>query len=203
MFKYFNPHPKGTSVNTGDCVKRAIVVTTGIDYKTVQKGLNAFKNVTGAKSFNSDHNPHRYVEDVLCAKRIEVPKATTVSSFCKSHPRGRFILDIPRHWVGIYNANYYDTWDCGKEKVNFAYEIATEEYISPPLECQRFRYCCTSEKISDKETRIRIYDGNGSFTERKIPTELTAGYIRCLQDSNYNYIELQTSYMLDKKAVIG
>ena len=52
------------------------------------------------------------------------------------------------------------------------------------------KYCCTSEKISDIETRIRIYDGNGMFSERTVFTELCAGYVRCLQDSNYDYIEL-------------
>ena len=30
MYKYYNPHPKGLS--TDDCVKRAIVVVTGMDY---------------------------------------------------------------------------------------------------------------------------------------------------------------------------
>ena len=46
------------------------------------------------------------------------------------------------------------------------------------------------EKLSDTETRIRIYDGNGAFVERKIPTELTKGYVLCLQHSNYQYIDL-------------
>ena len=60
----------------------------------------------------------------------------------------------------------------------------------PDFKKQVFKYCCTSEKISDTETRIRIYDGNGAFVERKIPTELTAGYVLCLQHSNYQHIDL-------------
>ena len=193
MFKYFNPHPKGTTTEVGDCVKRAIVVTTGMDYTDVQRALNAFKRVTGAKSFNSDGNPYRYVEDVLDAKRIDGCKIinhTTVKDFCKAYPHGRYILDLPGHWVGVYKSHYYDTWDCGEEKVNFAYEITTEDYTPPDLRKQIFKYCCTSERISDNETQIRIYDGNGRFVERKIPTELTEGYVRCLKDSNYNYVEL-------------
>ena len=65
MYKYYNPHPKGLS--TDDCVKRAIVVVTGKDYSRIQRELNEYKAVTGAKSFNSIKNL-RYVEDVLKAK---------------------------------------------------------------------------------------------------------------------------------------
>ena len=190
MYKYFNPHPKGTTTDVGDCVKRAVVVTTGMDYMEVQRALNAYKKLTGATSFNTNKNPHRYVEDVLAAKKIEVDKSITVEEFCKTHPRGRYILDLDEHWIGVYNADYYDTWECGKKAVNFAYKISTEPFTPPNLKKQVFKYCCTSERISDTETCIRIYDGNGMFVERKIPTALTAGYIRCLQDSNYNYIAL-------------
>ena len=187
MFKYFNSNPRGC--DTGDCVKRAIVVVTGMDYNNVSRQLNAFKKVTGAKKFNTNQNPHRYVEDILEARRIELKEGITVEAFCAANPQGRFILDLKEHWVGIYNSDHFDSWDCGKEKVNFAYEIKSEPYTPPDLKKQTFKYCCTSKKISDTETKIRIYDGNGVFTERIIPTELTEGYIRCLTDSNYNYIK--------------
>ena len=177
MYKYYNPHPKGLS--TDDCVKRAIVVVTGMDYAKVQRELNEYKTVTGAKSFNSIKNL-RYVEDVLRAK----------NKFCRKYPRGRFILDMVGHWSACVDGCIYDTWDCSKKKVNFAYEVTTEPFTPPDLKKQVFKYCCTSERISDTETRIRIYDGNSTFTERKIPTELTAGYILCLQHSNYQYIDL-------------
>lgn len=190
MFKYFNPHPKGTTTEVGDCVKRSIVVATGMDYMEVQRALNAYKKITGAKAFNSGHNPHRYAEEVLGAKKIAVASGTTVADFCRAHARGRFILDLPEHWVGVYDSDYYDTWDCGKETVNFAYEISTPLYTPPNLQKQVFKYCCTSKIISDTQTSIRIYDGNGTFVERKIPTELTAGYLLCLQHSNYQYINL-------------
>ena len=187
MYKYYNPHPKGLS--TDDCVKRAIVVVTGMDYSKVQRELNGYKAITGAKSFNSIKNL-RYVEDVLKAKKITFQSELTAEDFCKKHPRGRFILDMVGHWSACVDGCIYDTWDCSKEEVNFAYEIATEPYTMPDFKKQVFKYCCTSERISDTETRIRIYDGNGAFTERKIPTELTVGYVLCLQHSNYSYIDL-------------
>ena len=187
MYKYYNPHPKGLC--TDDCVKRAIVAVTGYDYAVVQRELNEYKTVTGAKSFNSIKNL-RYVEDVLKATKITFQSELTAEDFCKKHPRGRFILDMVGHWSACVDGCIYDTWDCGKKTVNFAYEVTTKPYTPPNLNKQVFKYCCTSEKISNTETRIRIYDGNSVFTERKIPTELTEGYVLCLQDSNYSYIDL-------------
>lgn len=187
MFKHFNPHPKGMSID--DCVKRAIVVVTGRDYAVIQCELNDYKKVTGAKSFNSIKNL-RYVEDVLNAKKIFLNSPLTAEEFCKKYPYGRFILDMDEHWSACVDGCIYDTWDCGKEIVNFAYRITTLPFTPPSLKKQIFKYCCTSERVSKAETRIRIYDGNGIFTERIIPTELTSGYVRCLQDSNYSYIEL-------------
>ena len=187
MYKYYNPHPKGLS--TDDCVKRAIVVVTGMDYSKVQRELNEYKTVTGAKSFNSVKNL-RYVEDVLKAKKIILNNKLTAEAFCKKNPFGRYILDMGEHWSACVDSCIYDTWDCGNEKVNFAYEITTEAYAPPDISKQVFKYCCTSKRISDTETCIRIYDGNGAFVERKIPTELTKGYVLCLQHSNYQHIDL-------------
>ena len=188
MFKYYNPHPKG--LLTDDCVKRAIAVCTGTDIVIVSKQLNAFKKLTGAKRFNTDHNPHLFAEDALGAEKITCKNKITAKDFGKKYPRGRYILDMDGHWSSCVNGDIYDTWDCSGENVNFAYKIDTEGYRPPDLKKQFFRYCCTSERISESETRIRIYDGNSAFVERKIPAELTAGYVRCLEDSKYNYIEL-------------
>lgn len=187
MFKYYDPNPKQSR---NDCVKRAICVCSGIDFSLISRQLNAFKKVTGAKTFNSHNNPHHFVEDVLSAEKITFNKKMLAKDFCKTYSAGRFILDMDEHWSACINGDIYDTWDCSEEIVNFAYKISTEPYTLPSLKNQVFKYCCTSEKISDTQTLIRIYDGLGAFVERKIPTELTSGYVRCLQDSNYNYIKL-------------
>ena len=122
MYKYYNPHPKG--LHTDDCVKRAIVVVTGMEYSRVQRELNKYKTVTGAGSFNNIKNL-QYVEDVLKAKKIYFIEKMTAEEFCKKHSRGRFILDMDEHWSACVDNCIYDTWNCGKEKVNFAYEITT------------------------------------------------------------------------------
>lgn len=131
MFREYNPHPKGLLV--GDCVKRAIVVVTGMAYEDVKWHLNAYKKMTGAKAFNSNRNPHLFIKNELDAKPIAVPEGTTVRAFCAAHPRGRYILDMRAHWVGVYNADYYDTWDCGGETVACAYRFTTKNYSPPDL----------------------------------------------------------------------
>ena len=74
--------------------------------------------------------------------------------------------------------------------MNFAYKIKADNCKAPDLSQQKLCYCCTSEKISDTESRIRIYDGNSTFVERHIPTELVKGYVRCLEDQHYTYVEI-------------
>jgi hypothetical protein len=187
MFKYYNPHPKGLSTN--DCVKRAIVVVTGRTYSDVQRELNGYKRVSRAKRFNSIENL-RYVEDVLKAKRINFRSKPTVSDFCKKHPKGRFILATTEHWVGCVDGCIYDTWDCRQEAVECAYEVNTEGYTAVKIKAQAFKNCCTSEKCSETEALIRIYDGNGCFVERRISTEDVSGYVLCLMHENYRYIDL-------------
>lgn len=71
MYQHFNAHPKGKIV--GDCVKRAITKATGMDYMEVQRQLNRYKKVTGASSYNTDYNPHKYVENVLHGKKLSFP----------------------------------------------------------------------------------------------------------------------------------
>ena len=118
MYKYFNPHPKG--LQTDDCVKRAIVVVSGMDYTDVKRELNNYKKVTGAEKFNSRKNLC-YVEDVLNAKKITFKEKMTAGEFCKKHPKGRFILDMEEHWSSCVDGCIYDTWDCSDYTVNYEY----------------------------------------------------------------------------------
>lgn len=113
-------HPYG--LMTDDCVKRAIAVTTGLDYMDVQRGLNAHKKITGAKKFNESKNPDSYVENVLGFAKVKLPKKNDGSrikadEFCAAHPKGRFILTMSGHWTACVNGVILDTWDCGSREV--------------------------------------------------------------------------------------
>ena len=126
MYQFYNAHPKGLRV--GDCVKRAITRSTGMDYMEVQRQLNRHKKVTGAKEFNSDRNPEHYVETVLNAKRMSFPAVKgqprmNGERFCKAYPSGSYILQMAGHWSCCVDGVIYDTWDCSEKCVYKAWEV--------------------------------------------------------------------------------
>lgn len=189
MYKYYNVNPRG--IHTNDCVKRAIAVATGMDYKKVQLELNRYKKVTGAKRFSSDRNPHRYVEEVLHGKKIELADGTNAEDFCLSYPKGRYILDMKEHWSCIVDGVIYDSWNCSRQMVYYAYEVqAIGKNMRIDLSCQVFKSCCTAEQISPTTTRIRFYDHEGKYTEEKIPTTYVDGYLLCLERYGFVCVKL-------------
>lgn len=112
MYQYFNAHPKGKIV--GDCVKRAITKATGMDYMEVQRQLNRYKKVTGASSYNTDYNPHKYVENVLHGEKLSFPakagqKRMTAGTFSEKYTQGKYILNMAKHWSCCVDGIIYDT----------------------------------------------------------------------------------------------
>lgn len=125
-FVLFNPHPHGLLVD--DCVKRSIVAVTGMDYMEVQRQLNRYKKVTGAKCFNSNYNPHCYVENVLGGIKMicypdESGKRPTVAEFAAAHPIGHFILDVKGHWTALMDGVIRDTWNPSEREVYVAWRV--------------------------------------------------------------------------------
>lgn len=189
MYKYYNANPRG--ISTTDCVKRAISAATGMDYKKVQTELNRYKKITGAKTFNSDHNPHKYVENVLNGKKIKLPDGMSAEEFCQAHPKGRFILDMETHWSCAIDGVIYDSWDCSRRTVLYVYEVqAVDGGMHIDLAKQVFKNCCTAEQISPTHTRIRFYNYEGKYTEEKIPTTYVDGYLLCLERYGYICVKL-------------
>ncbi len=128
MYKYYNANPKNLMI--GDCVKKAIVVAAGMDYKTVQRELNRHKRVTGAEFFNSHHNPDSYVLNVLHAEKLCFSAGDgaqmTVGRFCEEYPVGRYILVLDGHWTPCVDGVIYDMWYPEKETVYSAYKIEVQ-----------------------------------------------------------------------------
>lgn len=185
MYQYLNVHPKGLIV--GDCVKRAITLAAQMDYMEVQRELNRYKKVTGAQSFNSDYNPHKYVENVLHARKLSFPaergkKRMTGEEFSRTHPTGRYILNMARHWSCCVDGIIYDTWDCSERCVYTAYQIlpATFSEFSPKKNyyvVQNNGDCTFTVTVIDitKDTRKECVLGKS----------MLAGYCRCLDDLGY------------------
>ncbi len=178
MYKYYNAHPRGLIVD--DCVKRAITVTARMDYGEVSRELNRYKKVTGASSFNSDYNPHRYVERVLKAEKIGFPmtkgsKRITAEQFGELYSRGRYILTMAGHWTACVDGVIFDTWDCSKNYIYSAYEIKTAKSFerSDPV----LRFCYTVHRISSGEYEVTFYDGNGKFVTQTLNDAAAKQYI--------------------------
>lgn len=126
MFIYSNPHPKGKNVK--DCVKRAIVHATGLDYMEVQRQLNRYKKITNAKKFNSNENWKSFVLNVLKAKPIKLPSIKgqpriNGGTFGLVYPTGKYLLRMAGHLSCCIDGNLIDSWDCSEKCVYIAYQI--------------------------------------------------------------------------------
>ena len=153
-FKYYNAHPEGKRVN--DCVKRAITLVAQMDYHQVQLELNRYKKVTGAKYFNSDHNPHKYCENVLHMAKLSFPAVAgeermNGKRFTQEYPYGRYILNMAGHWSACVNGKIYDTWDCSDKCVYTAYQMLEPEEIKKVIEIEEKNKAYELELKKQKE----------------------------------------------------
>ena len=176
MYKYFNAHPKGLSV--GDCVKRAITLAAQMDYMEVQRELNRYKKVTGAKSFNSGYNPHKYVENVLHGVKLSFPAEKgkprmNGQRFCESYKKGRYILNMAGHWSCCVDGVIYDTWDCSLKTVYTAYKIVPETNYFKILK--------------DKDTYYaRVTTEDKTYISTHMDKKQIDAYTQCLKDLGFN-----------------
>lgn len=147
MYQYYNAHPKGLLVR--DCVKRAISKAAEMDYHQVQIELNRYKKITGAKTFNSDRNPDKYVMNILKAVKISFPAKRgqprmNGERFCKAYPKGNYILQMAGHWTSCVDGIIYDTWDCSDKCVYTAWKL--------PNQICEIKTSIITQKLSDIHT---------------------------------------------------
>jgi hypothetical protein len=181
MYTYYNAHPKGLLV--GDCVKRAISKAANMDYMEVQRELNRYKKVTGAKSYNSDYNPHKYVENVLHGVKMSFPakpgkKRMTPEQFCKDYPRGHYILNMAGHWSCIVNGVLYDTWDCSSKCVFTAYKVTPETKYYKVI------------KHDDGSVSVHVTNEDKVYLTGYLPKAELKGYTHALEDLGFKKREL-------------
>lgn len=129
---YYNAHPEHKRVN--DCVKRAITLVAEMDYHQVQIELNHYKKITGAKSYNSGYNPHKYCENILKMEKLSFPAEKgkdrmNGDRFTRAYPKGRYILNMAGHWTACIDGKIYDTWDCRDKCVYTAYRMRDSKEI--------------------------------------------------------------------------
>ena len=124
-YKFCNPHPDGKRVR--DCVKRAICLAEGRDYRDVKNELNRLKREIGAEKFNSSNNWKTYM-DRKGYNKISFPAVTGESrmnghKFAETHPNGSYILRMAGHLSSCVDGVILDTWDCRDKCVYNAYKV--------------------------------------------------------------------------------
>lgn len=118
---------KGTA---GDCVTRAIAITTGKPYKEVYDRLahgNATK--TGTKSArNGICTKHKWFQDYMRELGFVWTPTMTIGSGCQVHARqdelpqtDRLILKLSKHYAAWINGTLHDTHDCTRAGTRCVY----------------------------------------------------------------------------------
>ena len=133
MFVKVNPHPQGKRV--GDCVKRACVLASEINYHDIAIMLNRFRKETGAKRFNSDYNWRDFIEKVLLGCDLGNMQYAnhghrfTIEDFAY-YRKGKAIVQASKHIVAVNGkGDYLDSWDSGYKSIYKAWGIPSYEII--------------------------------------------------------------------------
>lgn len=117
-----NPNPSRNLV--GDCVIRAITISTNSDWETVYMNvvLHGLKlhDMPSSNSVWMD-----YLKEIGYKKYIipnTCPDCYTIKDFCKDYPYGNYLVATGSHLVCIKDKNYYDTWDSGDEIITLYFK---------------------------------------------------------------------------------
>ena len=172
---FYNAHPEGKRV--GDCVKRAITLVAEMDYHQVQLELNRFKKVTGARSYNSGHNPHKYCEQVLKMEKMSFPAEAGVARmngdrFTRAYPKGRYILNMAGHWTACVDGKIYDTWDCRDKCVYTAYRMRSKDEIEKLNHQEQVaQQKAIDEKVAKEKQKLAIKKIKDKYAKRIKPLQ--------------------------------
>lgn len=126
MFILENPHPLGK--NAKDCVKRACVLASGINYHDMAIMLNRYRKISGGEKFNSNKNYKQFIEKVLLGRKDpnDMQHAFeghryTVEDYADYNHTKSAILRCSKHLVACRYGDYMDTWDSGYKGVYIAW----------------------------------------------------------------------------------
>ena len=124
-FQISNPNPewkkkKGYRWDRGDCAIRALANAADVSW------LEAFDYLIGhARAEYNVPNDKGGFRRYLCegggkwtaVKAEKRKKRMTVLDFAKSHPKGRYAVQIASHETAVVNGVILDAWNCGEKAV--------------------------------------------------------------------------------------
>lgn len=115
MYKEYNANPverKGQ-----DCTVRAISKILGKSWDEVYISLCTY----GLKYYDMPSANYvwgAYLMDKGYKREVipnTCPQCYTVDDFANDHPKGSYILALTGHVVAVFDGDYYDSWDSGRE----------------------------------------------------------------------------------------
>ena len=128
MYIHYNDNP--FNLDTGDCVIRAISTALNYNWFMVHDELS-FLSRKMADMPSSNRVWKQYLYDKGLQEfqaQNTCPNCLTVERFCRTHPKGRYILSTAEytkardnlivtgtHVVAVIDGDYYDTWDSGAD----------------------------------------------------------------------------------------
>ncbi len=128
IFQKFNPHPE--LKNVGDCVKRAIVSATGMDYNELKIKLNRHKRELQVrkrknpiKDFNDDRNWIPFIEKEFDVEKLTGYRNMKIGEFAKLNLPGKYIIRLRRHAVAVVNGRVLDTWNCSFNAIGRVWKV--------------------------------------------------------------------------------
>lgn len=125
-----NPTEPANKSKKGDCVIRAFSIAADLTW------LQAFDVLVenARKTYNVPNGQQNY-EQVFTAwgftissiKAVKGEKRMTVEGFCKSHPKGRYIVSVANHLTAVVDSVCYDTWNPANKCVYKVYKLTDKE----------------------------------------------------------------------------
>lgn len=146
----------------GDCVCRAIVNATGLDYLEVYNGINAeAKNEHDSKRKRRRSSARNGVYTGTAKRYIErtlgwvwVP-CMTIGSGCQVHlteselpAKGKFIINLSKHFTCVKDGVLYDTYDCSRNGTRCVYG-----YWREPTEQEKEWFADTKKMVAEYEQK--------------------------------------------------
>lgn len=123
MYIYYNENPR-KNYDAGDCVIRAISLTTGKSWDEIYVSLctegfylGDWGNNNGAWDW---YVRNLGFERYICSN--DCHHCYSVADFAQQHPTGSYILATGTHAIAVINGDYYDTFDSGHVIPIYYYE---------------------------------------------------------------------------------
>ena len=111
----YNPNPCGRRV--GDCAVRALSKALGMGWESTHLMLDvnaiSMGDMPSADAvLGATLRQHGYYKHLVKDYR-------TVEDFCEVHPKGIYVLFLGGHVVTCVDGDHFDSWDSGKETIEF------------------------------------------------------------------------------------